>query len=57
MALADLPDTSEGRMVGDYISTSIAGGAAVPVFAVARPHTGTTFDEAMYAPFSPLPIR
>jgi len=57
MALADLPNTSDGRMVGDYISTSVSGGAAVPVFAVAKAHAGTTFDEAMYAPFSPLPIH
>src|SRR5579859_3919187 len=28
-----LPNTTQGRMVGDYISTSFAGGSAFPVFA------------------------
>jgi len=50
MALASLASTSQGRMVGDYISTSFAGGSAHGVFAVANPPNGTTFDEAMYTP-------
>jgi hypothetical protein len=58
MSLTDIADTSQGRMVGDYISTSFnAGGAAVPVIAVGRPHTAAQpFDEAMYAPSSPLVV-
>jgi hypothetical protein len=33
-------------MVGDYISTSFAGGTyAFPVFAIAKPPTGSVFDE------------
>jgi hypothetical protein len=56
MSLADIALTSQGPMVGDYISTSISGGSATTVIAVGRPHTGTVFDEAMYAPTSKLPI-
>ena len=37
-------------MVGDYMSTSFAGGNfAFPVFAVAKAKTGTVFDERMYS--------
>jgi hypothetical protein len=56
MSLADIAQTSQGPMVGDYISTSISGGRATTVVAFGGPHTGSTFDEAMYAPTSPLPI-
>ncbi len=49
MSLSWLPDTSQGRMVGDYISTSfVAAGVAVAVFPLARePVSG--FDQATYA--------
>lgn len=42
MKLTWLADTTQGRMVGDYISTSIVPGDddATPVFAVAEPPTG-----------------
>ena len=44
-------------MVGDYISTSFnAAGTAATVFAVGNPHTGTVFDEGMWAPSTPLPL-
>jgi hypothetical protein len=56
MSLADIAQTSQGPMVGDYISTSISGGSATTVIAVGLAHTGTVFDEAMYAPTSKLPI-
>jgi hypothetical protein len=49
MALTWLPNTSQGYMVGDYISTSFSGGSARPVFAVANPKS-TLFDVAMYSP-------
>lgn len=57
MALTEIANTSQGVMVGDYISTSFSGGSAVTMFAVgnAQP-TATTFDEAMYAPGAPLPV-
>jgi hypothetical protein len=49
MSLSWLANTSQGFMVGDYISTSFnAGGVAHGVFAVANPNSGTVFDEAMY---------
>jgi len=49
MKLTDIADTSQGRMVGDYISTSFAGQKAVPIFAVGKPKSGSVFDEGMYA--------
>jgi hypothetical protein len=55
MSLGDIAQTSQGPMVGDYISTSFAGTKAVPVFAVGLPHSGP-FDEAMYAPTTPLSV-
>jgi hypothetical protein len=55
MSLSWLPNTSGGQMVGDYISTSFAGGSAHPVFAVANAPTGSTLDEAMYTPAGGLP--
>ena len=48
MSLNWLPSTVSGVMVGDYIATSFAGGKAFPVFAVAHPNSGTTYDEAIY---------
>jgi hypothetical protein len=38
-----------GAMVGDYISTSFAGGRAVPVFALAFPTRGGRLNEPMFA--------
>jgi hypothetical protein len=49
MKVTDLANTSQGFMVGDYISTSFAGKRAVPIVAVARPKSGSVFDEAMHA--------
>jgi hypothetical protein len=56
MALSDIAQTSQGVMVGDYISTSFSGGAAVTMFSVGRPHTAPTFNQAMYAPSTPLSV-
>jgi hypothetical protein len=56
MALNSIANTSQGRMVGDYISTSILGGRAWPVIAVSNPPTGSTFDEASYVPTGGLAI-
>jgi hypothetical protein len=56
MSLSDIASTSQGPMVGDYISTSFtSAGQATALFAVGQPHTGA-FDEAMYAPGPPLPV-
>jgi hypothetical protein len=57
MTLTWLPSTTQGFMVGDYISTSIANGKAHPVFEVANPNSGSVFDEATYSPTSGLLIR
>ena len=44
MTLSWLPNTSQGRMVGDYISTSFVGGPAFPAFAVASAPTSGGSD-------------
>ena len=57
MSLSDIAATSQGTMVGDYISTSFnAAGTAATVFAIGFPHTGSQFDEGMWAPTTPLPV-
>jgi hypothetical protein len=48
MSLAWLASTNQGVMVGDYISTSFAGGTAHPVFALANAPSGSILDEAIY---------
>jgi hypothetical protein len=45
MNLSWIASSSQGRMVGDYISTSFAGGTAHPVFAIAKPPIGSVFKE------------
>jgi hypothetical protein len=48
--LSWIASTNQGVMVGDYMSTSFAGGPmAFPIFAVAKAKTGTTFDERVYS--------
>ena len=58
MSLNDVANTSQGPMVGDYISTSFnPAGGAMPVISLGNAHTvGQPFDEAMYAPSSPLAV-
>ena len=57
IALGDVAATSQGRMVGDYISTSFnSAGTATTVFAVGNPHSGSAFDEGMWAPTTPLAV-
>ncbi|MFN2561518.1 MAG: sialidase family protein [Jatrophihabitans sp.] len=56
MSLSDIAQTSQGAMVGDYISTSFSNGSAVTMFSVGQPHTATTFDQAMWAPTTPLSV-
>jgi hypothetical protein len=57
MSLTDIASTSQGPMVGDYISTSFNGaGTAATVFAVGKPHTAAVFDEGMWAPTSLLSV-
>ena len=57
MALSQIAQTSQGPMVGDYISSSFSGSTVATVFAVGlQQPTSTSFDEAMYAPSTPLPV-
>jgi hypothetical protein len=45
MSLSWIASTSQGSMVGDYISTSFAGGLAHPVYAIAKAKDGAAFVE------------
>jgi hypothetical protein len=47
LTLSWLANTTQGSMVGDYISTSFANGKAFPAFALATAKTGSTFHEAI----------
>jgi hypothetical protein len=49
-AVTWVADTTQGRMVGDYISTSWSGGRAFGTFASATPPTGGLFDEPIVVP-------
>jgi hypothetical protein len=50
-SVALVPNTTQGRMVGDYISTSWMGGRAFGAIAVAKaPSGGFAFDQALYVP-------
>ncbi|MFG2143097.1 exo-alpha-sialidase [Streptomyces sp. NPDC048696] len=54
--LDQIASTTQGSMVGDYISTSVVGGKAVAAFAVGKaPTNGQAFDEALYSA-GPQPI-
>jgi hypothetical protein len=53
--IGGIASTSQGSMVGDYISTSFAGGRAVPVFVLATAPTGPRLHEAAFA--TSLPVR
>jgi hypothetical protein len=44
------PNTTQGRMVGDYISTSWMGGRAFGTFVAKPPPAGFAFDQALYVP-------
>ena len=57
MKLSWLPNTSKGRMFGDYIATAILpGGNAYPILPVARAPAGSAFHQAMYVPTGGLPV-
>jgi hypothetical protein len=48
MLLSWLPNSQNGLMVGDYISTAFINGVPHGIFAVAQANAGTTFSEAIY---------
>jgi hypothetical protein len=47
ISLSWLANTSQGVMVGDYISSSFVGSPAFAAFAVAQAPTGSTFNETI----------
>jgi hypothetical protein len=49
MGLDWIAVTGTGRMLGDYISASYAGGRPIPVFALASQPVGETFRQSIYA--------
>jgi hypothetical protein len=49
MSLSQIASTTQGAMVGDYISSSVVNGKAVAIFAIGKtPTNGQAFDQAMY---------
>jgi hypothetical protein len=56
MTLSWLANTTQGVMVGDYFSTSFAGGKAFPVIANATAPNGNVFNEGMYTSVGGLNI-
>jgi len=56
MNVAWLAGTTQGNMVGDYISTSFANGKAFPIFVVATTPNGAQLNEAMFTVTGGLPI-
>jgi hypothetical protein len=59
MSLSQIADTSQGRMVGDYISTSfLSTGTYTTTVAIGKgtPTSTQTFDEGMYAPAAPISV-
>ena len=60
MPLSWIAETTQGRMVGDYVSTSYAEGRPVAVFSLASARRGSSFQQFVYAarlPDRPLSIR
>jgi len=50
------PSTNQGRMFGDYISTSFVNGKAFPVIIVAKQPSGSTYDAAAYTTSTGLKV-
>ena len=58
MTMAQIANTSQGYMVGDYISCSVVNGKGVALFAVGKtPTNGQAFDEGMYTVGGGLAMR
>ncbi len=53
--ISGIAETSLGSMVGDYISTSFAGGRAVPVFALAQKPKRRRLQESIFTSSLPVP--
>jgi len=58
MTMAQIANTSQGTMVGDYISCSVLNGKSIALFAVGKaPTNGQAFDEGMYTVSGGLALR
>jgi BNR repeat protein len=57
MNLTWLANTTDGLMVGDYISTSFSDGKAFPVFITASAPNGSQFNEALFSVTTGLTIE
>jgi hypothetical protein len=58
MTMAQIANTSQGTMVGDYMSSSVLNGKSVALFAVGKtPTNGQAFDEGMYTVAGGLALR
>ncbi|WP_323746964.1 hypothetical protein [Catenulispora pinisilvae] len=58
MTMAQIANTSQGYMVGDYISCSVVNGKGVALFAVGKtPTNGQAFDEGMWTVGGGLAMR
>lgn len=56
--LSQIAGTTQGGMVGDYISTSVVNGKSVSIFAVGKtPTNGQAFDEGMWSVAGGLALR
>mmetsp|Transcript_8941 Transcript_8941/g.12410 ORF Transcript_8941/g.12410 Transcript_8941/m.12410 type:complete len:383 (-) Transcript_8941:211-1359(-) len=51
-----IADTGLGRMVGDYITTSISGGKAIPIFTSATAPSGSTLHQSLCTSDMPIPL-
>jgi len=51
-----LANTTDGYMVGDYISTSFSDGKAFPLFITASAPNGSQFNEALFTTITGLTI-
>jgi len=56
MTLSWLPQTNQGTMVGDYISTSIIGTRAWPLVEIARAPSGGVLNQGSYVVTGGLPV-
>ncbi len=56
MNLTWLANTTDGYMVGDYISTSFSDGKAFPLFIAASAPNGSQFNEALFTVTTGLTI-
>lgn len=57
MNLTWLANTTDGYMVGDYISSSFSDGKAFPVFVTATAPNGSQFNEALFTETTGLTIE